>query len=338
MTATVSQLVPALGATGQKTPLGDLLLALRAAAEATRLRILAALERGELTVSELTQVLDQSQPRVSRHLKLLCDSGLLERYQEGAWVFHRISDREGVREIARGLIAMIDPEDPELERDRKKLDQIRAEKARMAAEYFSQHAEEWDTLRARMVSDEAIEQRLIEIVSERQTGLFLDLGTGTGRILEILAPLVGKGIGFDLSREMLGVARSNLENAGVTNCTVRRSDIHSIPLNDRCADLISIHQVLHYCDYPDQIIAECSRLLAPGGLLLIVDFLPHDLEFLREQHAHQRLGFASESIRQWCERSGLGRVKMESLEARASGGDDQLLTVGLWQASAPDSV
>jgi len=318
-----------------RRPIADLLLALRAAGESTRLRILAALKQGELTVSELTQVLDQSQPRVSRHLKLLCDSGLLERYQEGAWVFHRISDQEGSREIARGLIDMIAPNDPELERDRQKLNQIREQKAELAARYFSQHADEWDSIRRRMVSDADIEQRMVELVRERPVDLFLDLGTGTGRILELFAPLARKGLGFDLSREMLNVARSNLENAGVTNCTVRRSDIHNISLNDHSADLITIHQVLHYCDNPQKVIAESARLLAPGGQLLIVDFLPHDLEFLRERHAHQRLGFPDDTIRNWQRQSGLENITLQTLKARTAEEDDQQLTVGLWCATAP---
>jgi len=311
----------------------QLLAALRAAGESTRLRILAALRNGELTVSELTRVLDQSQPRVSRHLKLLCDSGLLERYQEGAWVFHRITDKEGISKIARHLVSMIDINDPALERDRKKLEEIRQEKTRVAEAYFSQHADEWDSIRARMVSDTDIENRLINLVRTSKIKVLLDLGTGTGRILEILAPYISKGIGFDLSKEMLGVARSKLENAGVIHCTVRHSDIHDINMSDGCADAITIHQVLHYCDHPEQVIKEASRLLKPGGQLLLVDFLPHDLEFLREMHAHQRLGFASSTIEHWCKRYGLNTVKHEVLEAKADSRNPDTLTVGLWNAS-----
>ena len=315
-----------------KPTVNQVLQALRAAGESTRLRILAALKQSELTVSELTVVLDQSQPRVSRHLKLLCDSGLLDRYQEGAWVFHRISDRDGVRDIVRGLLEMINLDDAELERDQQKLQELRKEKTRLAAEYFSQHAAEWDSIRERMVSDADVEHRLIEKVKDRDIDLFLDLGTGTGRILEILAPCVRKGIGFDLSREMLNVARSNLENAGVSNCTVRRSDIQSIGLNDKCADVITIHQVLHYCNNPEQVVRESARLLKPGGQLLIVDFLPHDLEFLREKHAHQRLGFAKSTIKKWCSMHGFGHIKHEALEVRHPPNQDQTLTVGLWSA------
>ena len=309
--------------------MNQLLHALRAAGESTRLRILAVLKQSELTVSELTRILDQSQPRVSRHLKLLCDSGLLERYQEGAWVFHRISDRENMQDITRGLLDLIDLSDPALERDQKKLQEIRREKTRLAARYFSEHAAEWDSIRSRMVSDAAIERRLLEFADNAEADLFLDLGTGTGRILEIFAPRVRKGIGFDLSRAMLSVARSNLENAGVTNCTVRLSDICSIDLPDACADIITIHQVLHYCDDPEQAILESGRLLQPAGKLLIVDLLPHDLEFLRERHAHQRLGFAPATIARWCERQGLTVSRHETLTHDPP--DRQSLTAGLWE-------
>ena len=153
---------------------------------------------------------------------------------------------------------------------------------------------------------------------------------GVSRIESLMC--VRKGIGFDLSREMLNVARSNLENAGVSNCTVRRSDIHSIGLNDACADVITIHQVLHYCDNPEQVVKESARLLKPGGQLLIVDFLPHDLEFLREKHAHQRLGFAKATIKQWCTQHGFAHIRHEALEARESDNREQTLTVGLWSA------
>ena len=307
----------------------QLLHALRAAGESTRLRILAALKQSELTVSELTRILDQSQPRVSRHLKLLCDSGLLERYQEGAWVFHRISDQEDMQGITGGLLNLIDPDDPALERDQKKLQEIREEKTRLAAQYFSEHAEEWDSIRSLMVSDAAIENRLLEYTGNTTADLFLDLGTGTGRILEIFAPRVRRGIGFDLNRDMLSVARSNLENAGVTNCIVRRSDICSIDLPDACADIITIHQVLHYCDSPEQAILEASRLLQPAGKLLIVDLLPHDLEFLRERHAHQRLGFSPATIARWCERHELVVSRHETLTRDSP--DGQSLVAGLWE-------
>ena len=263
---------PVVNAQSLYPTMNQLLTALRAAGESTRLRILAALRNSELTVSELTEILDQSQPRVSRHLKLLCDSGLLERYQEGAWVFHRITDKKEMGEIADRIVEMIDFSDTELSRDLKKLEQIREEKTKLAATYFRNHAEEWDLIRERMVSDETIEKHLVNRIKSRDTDLFIDLGTGTGRILEILSPYVRRGVGFDLSREMLSVARSNLNNAEVTSCTVRHSDIHRIALEDGCADVITIHQVLHYCDNPELVVREASRLLKTGGQLFYRGF------------------------------------------------------------------
>ncbi len=310
--------------------MNQLLQALRAAGESTRLRILAALKQSELTVSELTYILDQSQPRVSRHLKLLCDSGLLERYQEGAWVFHRVSDRTDMRNITDGIVNLIDLTDLALQRDQKKLRDIRAEKTRRADQYFSEHAEEWDTIRSLIVSDTAVENRLLQFAKRPPAELFLDLGTGTGRILEIFSSQIRKGVGYDLSRAMLSVARSKLENAGIHNCAVRRSDICNIDLPNDCADLITIHQVLHYCDQPDKAIGEAGRLLHPGGQLLIVDFLPHDMEFLRELHAHQRLGFAPDTISNWCEIHDLTVSRHETLTHHAPGGQPTL-TVGVWE-------
>ncbi len=231
---------------------------------------------------------------------------------------------------------MIDLQDSELARDQRKLEQIRQKKSQLAASYFSEHAEEWDSLRVSIVSDTDVEARLVEQLQAIPMELFLDLGTGTGRILEIIAPFTRKGIGFDLSREMLNVARSNLDNARIKNCTVRHSDIHSIKLDDDCADAIAIHQVLHYCDNPESVVAEAARLLKPGGTLIIVDFLPHDLEFLRENHAHQRLGFADTTIRQWLDRNSFSDLQSEKLEARSGADTDVTLTVGMWRATLAD--
>ncbi len=315
-------------------PLDQLLHALRAAGEPTRIRILAALRQNELTVSELTYILDQSQPRVSRHLKLLCDSGLLQRYQEGAWVFHRISDQYPMQTIASGLTTLIDMQDPGLVRDQKKLQEVRLEKTRRAEEYFSEHAGEWDTVRSMIAPDRAIEARLLQFAESIRANLFLDLGTGTGRILEIFSPQAVKGIGYDLNRAMLTVARSKLENAGIINCTVRQGDICNINLPDNCADLITIHQVLHYCENPAQAIGEAARLLHPGGELLIVDLLPHDVEFLRERHAHRRLGFAPDTMATWCHSHALSVARHEVLTHHAP--DQESLDVGLWQIIKPN--
>ena len=181
-----------------------------------------------------------------------------------------------------------------------------------------------------MVDDAYIEKRMIELFQTRVHGLFLDLGTGTGRMLEIFAPYIDRGIGIDLSREMLQVARSNLDTAGVTNCTVRRHDIKQLGFTNSSVDAIMIHQVLHYLDSPDEVLTEAIRLLKPGGQLFVVDFLPHDLEFLREEHAHRRLGIAPAFIEQWSQAHGCHLAFFEPLETESQS-ELESLSIGLWR-------
>ncbi|NKB76875.1 MAG: metalloregulator ArsR/SmtB family transcription factor [Gammaproteobacteria bacterium] len=306
-----------------------LLTALRAAGESTRLRILAILRTSELTVSELVEILDQSQPRVSRHLKLLCDSGLLERYQEGARVFHRITDNGSMISIAKGLLEMLDIPDQELLRDQARLDNIKSRNSALAAAYFKKNALEWDSIRTRMVDDLEIEQRLVSFIKAKKPAALLDLGTGTGRMLEIFSPHIQQGIGIDSSREMLTVARANLDSAGVTNCTVRQYDIRQLNFPDNAVDSVVIHQVLHYLDSPEEVIHEVVRVLKPKGQLIVVDFLPHDLEFLREKHAHRRLGITEQALQQWCKPDRCKLVYSEQLSTNEQTNYSSLI-VGLW--------
>ncbi len=305
-----------------------LLTALRAAAEITRLRILSVLRDSELTVSELMEILQQSQPRVSRHLKLLCDAGLVQRYPEGAWVFHRLTDSGTMAELISSALELIDKQDIDITRDQQKLQKIKSRNAAMAAEYFSKNAAEWDTIRRLAIPDSYVEKKLIDCLEIERPDLFLDLGTGTGRILEIFSPYIKKGIGIDMTREMLMLARSNLDTAGARNCSVRHQDIGNLSLKDNSVDAITIHQVLHYLDRPDEIIREAARVLRTGGQLIVVDFLPHDLEFLREKHAHRRLGISPQSISQWAQQCGLSLVCTEHLSA--TGADRDSLSIGLW--------
>ena len=306
----------------------SLLTALRAAAEITRLRILSVLRNSELTVSELMEILEQSQPRVSRHLKLLCDAGLLQRYPEGSWVFHRITDTGKTAEFISSVLDLIDMQDIDIARDQHKLQRIKSRNAAMAAEYFSKNAAEWDTIRRLAIPESYVEKKLIDCLDIDRPDLFLDLGTGTGRILEIFSPYIKKGIGIDMTREMLMLARSNLDTAGARNCSVRHQDIGNLSLEDNSVDAITIHQVLHYLDRPDEIIREAARVLRAHGQLIIVDFLPHDLEFLREKHAHRRLGISPQSILQWAGHCGLSLIGTEHLSAARS--DRDSLSIGLW--------
>jgi ubiquinone/menaquinone biosynthesis C-methylase UbiE len=299
---------------------------LKAAAETSRLRILVLLSRGDLTVSDLTVILNQSQPRVSRHLKLLLEAGLIGRYQEGPWAFFRLSDVEAAREFALGLVSRVETSDPLIERDLERLTSVKRKNRERAAEYFSANAAQWDQLRALHVPDDAVEAALQTFVGKQPFQAMLDLGTGTGRLLEIFAPLYRRGVGIDMSREMLSVARANLDKAGVAHAQVRQGDIYAPPVDRDAFDLVTIHQVLHYLDNPGLAIVEAARTLRPSGRLVIVDFATHDMEFLREEQAHVRLGFSDRQIADWFKEAGLEQV--ETVAFKPAG--QQGLTVKLW--------
>jgi len=308
-----------------------LLTALRAAAEPTRLRILAVLRENELTVGELTQVLAQSQPRVSRHLKVMCDAGLLERFREGARAFYRLTEAGRSSEVSRSLLTLIPRDDPALSEDLERVAAVRRAREQAAARYFQQMAPHWHRIRSLYLPESAVEQAMLEAVGGSPVEDLLDLGTGTGRILEVFASRVKRGIGFDLSHAMLDVARARLDKAGIRHCSVRKGDLYDLPVADESADLVTIHQVLHYLEYPREGIKEAARVLRPGGRLLIVDFAPHDLEFLRIEHAHRRLGLADESVAAWCRDAGLDTGPVVHLAGDPGAG--QSLIVSLWPAA-----
>ena len=287
------------------TGLDEYLAGLRAAAEPTRLRLLALCAEGELTVSELTEILGQSQPRVSRHLKLLVEAGLLDRIREGTWAFYRLTGGGPGTRLGRGLLDMIPGDDATLALDRERLGAVKQARAGRAQAYFRKNAARWNEIRKLYVAETEVEKALIEAMGMDGVGDFLDIGTGTGRILELFGEKVERGVGIDLSREMLALARANLERAGRHNCQVRHGDMYKLPVPSGSFDAVAIHQVLHYADDPAAAIAEAARVLRPGGRLVIVDFAPHDLEFLRRDHAHRRLGFSDDEVKGWCRAAGL---------------------------------
>jgi len=301
---------------------------LKAAGEATRLRILVLLAEAELTVSDLTDILRQSQPRLSRHLRLLAEAGLVERFREGSWAFFRLAERAGGADIARALIGRLDPDDAVIARDRERLAAVRAARAAAAQNYFRRHAAEWDRIRKLHVADAAVEAAIRAALADKPIRALLDLGTGTGRMLELFAPDIERGLGLDLSLDMLALARARLDRAGLKHCSVRQGDIYDLALPRDSFDVAIIHQVLHFLDDSGRAIREAARVLRPGGRLLIVDFAPHDLEFLREEHAHRRLGFAAETVTQWLEAAGLDVLRQETLPPGPHG----KIAVSLWLA------
>ena len=308
-------------------------VALKAAGEETRLRVLALLAEAELTVSDLTDILRQSQPRISRHLKLLVEAGLVERFREGTWAFFRLAEHGGGADVAHALLDRLNHADPVIARDRERLADVRAARAAAAQAYFREHAAEWDRIRNLHVADEAVEGAIRAALADKPFRSLLDLGTGTGRMLELFGPEIERGLGLDLSLDMLLLARDRLERAGLKHCSVRQGDIYDLPIADDSFDVVILHQVLHFLDDGARAIKEASRVLRPGGRLLVVDFAPHDLEFLRAEHRHRRLGFLDEEMERWLTGAGLGEVSAVALPPPAGGG----LTVKVWSAERPSS-
>src|SRR5258707_6216020 len=238
--------------------MGELLAPLAAVAEPTRLRLLLLCAGAELTVSELAQILGQSQPRVSRHLKLLCEAGLLDRFREGSWVFYRLSSGTAASALVQHLVAACGEVDRTIALDLQRLAMIKRQRAELAAAYFRENAARWHHIRSLYVDEREVEAALTEILAAASFHDLLDIGTGTGRMLEILGPYVGHALGIDQSREMLAVARVNLERAGLANGTVRLGDMYQLPLPDACFDAIVVHQVLHYAERPADALAEAA--------------------------------------------------------------------------------
>jgi len=313
----------------------DLLEGLRAAGETTRLRLLALLLPGELNVSDITSILGQSQPRVSRHLKLLCDAGLLSRYTESQWVVYRIAETGAGSALAHAIVAQIPKGDPLVARDRERVEHLRRKRAEEAERYFRASAASWDRIRELHVAQERIEQLIFEALGDDEIDTLLDLGTGTGRVLELLANRCRIGIGVDYAQEMLNYARAKLDHPKFSHLQVRHGDITKLPYEDGLADLAICHQVLHYLSDPGAAIHEAARLLKPGGRLLMVDFAPHDLDYLREFYAHRRLGISADQMDGWLAEAGLN-ISLFAEFPPIDGDEADGLTVSLWLADKPE--
>jgi ArsR family transcriptional regulator len=319
----------------ESVALSVLVQQLRAAGEVTRARILALLAHGELSVGELAQVLNQSQPRLSRHLKFLTGAGLVERLPEGAWVFYRLPVEGRARALVDTLNATIDQEDADIRRDRVRLAEVKAERAGAADEYFSRVADDWDKLRALHYSEADIEKAVLAAAGAGPFELVIDFGTGTGRMLTLFAGKARRVEGIDLSHQMLTVARSKLQEAGAGNASVRHGDATATPYPDDCASLVIIHQVLHFLDDPARALNEAARVLKPGGKLVVVDFAPHTLEHLRTDHAHRHLGVSEDDLERWGEKAGLA---VKSAKTFRSPDGDKGIAVTVWSADSQKST
>ncbi len=304
---------------------------LRAAGDPTRLRLLLLLRQAELTVSELIEIIGQSQPRVSRHLKLLCSAGLIERFKEGSWVFYRAVD-EGQAAALGGALSNLLSAPPET--DLKRLAAVREKRAAEAAAYFKANASEWGRIRGLHAPDREVEDAIVRLLSDQPIRQLLDAGTGTGRILEVLAPHVRRAVGVDVSPEMLAIARDKLMRGNLAHCQVRLADTYRLPFEagDPASgfDAVVFHQVLHYLDDPAAAVLEGARVMRSGGRLLIADFAPHELEFLREDFAHRRLGFSDKEVLGWFQAAGLKLLASEAIAPHAE--SKEKLTVKIWLA------
>ncbi|MFM5913177.1 MAG: ArsR/SmtB family transcription factor [Chakrabartia godavariana] len=302
----------------------------RALADPTRLRIVQLLRTMELSVGELAQVLAQSQPRVSRHIKILCDAGVAERRKEGSWVFIGPGPKHATGPLFEAIDGWFETlgEDHWHVADAARLAAVRADRAAAAERYFAGHAEHWDSLRSLHVPESEVESAMRALLGEGSLGTLVDIGTGTGRIIELLSGHADHAIGIDRSPEMLRVARGKLTAAMAGGWELRQGDIMALPLEDGAGDTVVLHQVLHYLPAPEPAIAEVARLVKPGGRLLIVDFAPHSHEELRTQDAHARLGFSDEQMAQWFGAAGLELAEVRELSGHA-------LTVKLWMGARP---
>jgi ArsR family transcriptional regulator len=307
--------------------MSDALSIFRALADPTRLRIVALLRAMELSVGELAQVLGQSQPRVSRHVKILADAGLTTRRREGSWVFLTLASPARVTPVFAAIDAW--GEGAAAPGDLARLEAVRAERTAAAERWFSAHAGEWDAIRSLHVAEAEVEGAIASVLGARAVGRLVDVGTGTGRMLELLAPVADSAIGIDRSSEMLRFARAKLSRGEATaRAELRQGDMYALPLPDRSADVVVLHQVLHYAQQPAAAVAEAARLLGPGGRLLVADFAAHDREELRTADAHVRLGFSDDQMRDWLGAAGLDLAETRALEGGA-------LTVKLWLGERP---
>ena len=306
------------------------LAALRAAGEETRLRLLMLLAEGDLTVSDLTDILGQSQPRISRHLKLMVEAGLITRHREGSWAFFRLARQQEGAPLAQWLVAGLASEDVVLQADRDRLAAVRAARADAAQAYFAKHAQDWDRIRSLHVSEAQVAEAITTCLGSAPIDAVLDLGTGTGQMLRLLAPQAERLMGLDVNASMLAVARARLEAEGLHRIELRQGDLYALPVERESFGLVVLHQVLHYLDDPLRALREAAQAVRPGGRVLVVDFAPHDLEFLRDEQAHRRLGFSDTQMRQWFTEARLD--VQSSLSLPPPDLNKPQLTVTMWLA------
>lgn len=285
--------------------------ALKTLGHVDRLRILALLSRGELTITELVQILGLSQPRVTQYIKSLEAVEIVERLREGSWVFSRLKrGNPSLSKLVETTLQTLPENEAVLRSDRRRLNEVRDARSRIADEFFARVAKDSGQLGNEYLPQERIEEALLDISGNGPFDFMIDMGTGTGRMLELFADRIKRGAGIDSNPEMLKVARHKLAPDEFAHISVQQGDLHTTPFREKTADLVTLHQVLHYLDEPREAIFEASRLLAPGGQLLIIDFEAHTQDHFRENYAHRRLGFSDQDMLEWARGAKL-KIKSE---------------------------
>ncbi|MEQ8666275.1 MAG: metalloregulator ArsR/SmtB family transcription factor [Rhodospirillales bacterium] len=297
--------------------LASTLEALRAIAEHTRLRILLLCAHGELTVGDLSDILEQSQPRVSRHLKLMHEAGVLERHQEGQSVWFRAVTSGPLASLVREIVDQVPADDEQHKRDLARLRLVTDTWEVQAQSYFRKHYARWDEVRRELIDESAVDAALRNRFAETDAETLLDVGTGTGHVLRLLGPEISEGVGIDVSRDMLLAARAAIHNEGLPHCQVRQGDMRKLPFDDDSFDALSLHLVLHYAENPQAVIKECGRVTAPGGWIFVVDFAPHERREFTRQHGHRWPGFADEAVRQWLALAGFAAIQTSTIAQSA---------------------
>ena len=297
----------------------------RALSDPTRIRIVQLLRSMELSVGEIAQVIGQSQPRTSRHIRILVEAGIAERRKEGSWVFLHLLQTTQVAPLLACLDAAPanDSEMLWMKADLARLAAVRNDRAQAAEDYFAEHAEEWDAIRSLHIADSDVERAMVDLLGGEGVARLLDIGTGTGRMLELFGPAARSVTAVDRSPDMLRLARAKLPEKGSDKYALLLGDFYALPVADGSVDTVLLHQVLHYAQAPEAVLAEAARVMDAHGRLLIVDFAPHEQEELRVDHAHARLGFSDEQVAQWFAALGLDLDRTQALPGGA-------LTVKLW--------
>ncbi len=276
--------------------------ALRAAGEPSRLRLLAVLAKAELTVGELCEIVGQSQPRVSRHLKVLLDAGLLDRFREEHWVYYRVPASGAAHDIVRQLLGLVVAEDDVLVRDHKRMEGVIAERARRATDELPAEA--------RSGPSPEIEALVVREFEGKPVGVLLDVGTGRGHLLELLAPRASRAVGIDISTDALRLARTNVHGAGLSHCELQHGDVYDLPFAPATFDTATLDRMLATARRPLLALAEIARTLKPGGRLVVIE----DFDALFDATKTNPIT----TLRQWLSRSGFECARIQPMDTESA--------------------